>query len=276
MSAERGPARGPGAETAGAGTADEDLPEHVRRNRAHWDILSAGYVAPAERNWAETEPSWGLWGIPESEVGALPDVRGMDVIELGCGTAYISAWLARLGARPVGIDNSEQQLVTARRLQDRYDLHFPLIHGNAERVPLPDASFDLAISEYGAAIWADPYAWIPEASRLLRPGGRLVFLGNSTLLMLCVPDLESDGPARDALLRPQFGMHRFEWPDDDSVEFHLSHGDWIRLLRANDFEIEGLLELRAPEGATTRYPFVTLDWAHRWPSEEIWKARKRG
>ena len=85
--------------------------------------------------------------------------------------------------------------------------------GNAETVPLPDASFDLAVSEYGAALWADPYKWIPEAARLLRPGGRLAFLANSTLLMLCVPDYEADGPATDRLLRPYFGMHRNEWPD---------------------------------------------------------------
>src|SRR5829696_4222079 len=47
------------------------------------------------------------------------------------------------------------------------ELHFPLIHGNAEDTGLPDASFDLAVSEYGAAIWADPHRWIPEAARIL-------------------------------------------------------------------------------------------------------------
>jgi ubiquinone/menaquinone biosynthesis C-methylase UbiE len=103
-------------------------------------------------------------------VHLLPDdLDGQDAIELGCGTAYVSAWLARRGARPVGIDNSEQQLATARRLQAQHSLVFPLIHGNAESVPYPDESFDFAISEYGAAIWADPYHWIPEAARLLRP-----------------------------------------------------------------------------------------------------------
>ena len=70
--------------------------------------------------------------------------------------------------------DAREQLRTARALQDEHDLHFPLIHGNAESVPLPDASFDLVVSEYGASIWADPYRWIPEASRLLRPGGLLV------------------------------------------------------------------------------------------------------
>jgi SAM-dependent methyltransferase len=255
-------------------TEPQDLPEHVARNRVHWDALSADYVAAGERSWA-ADPSWGIWGIPESELHLLDGVDGLDAIELGCGTAYISAWLARRGARPVGIDNSPKQLETAMRLQREHGIDFPLLLGNAERVPYPDASFDLAISEYGACLWADPYAWIPEAARLLRPGGRLVFLTNGYLLALAAPD-EEDAPAGDRLLRPGFGMHRFEWPDDDSVEFNLTHGDWIRLLRANDFEIEALHELQAPEGATTRYALVPLDWARRWPSEEVWVARKRG
>ena len=255
---------------------ETNLPEHVRRNRAHWDELAALYAGNGEENWARDEPVWGIWAIPESVARLLPDeLEGRDVIELGCGTAYVSAWLARRGARVTGIDNSPAQLETARRLQDEHDLHFPLLLGNAEDVPLPDASFDFAISEYGAAIWADPYRWIPEAARLLRPGGELVFLGNGLILMLAVPDLEADGAATDRLLRPYFGSHRYEFPDTEGVEFHLGYGDWIRLLRANGFEVLDLVELRPPPDATTGYGFVTADWAQRWPSEEVWKARRR-
>lgn len=257
--------------------ADDEapLPEHVRRNRLHWDVRAAEYVEPGERDWASPEPSWGIWRVPESVLHVLPDrLAGQDVIELGCGTAYVSSWLARRGARVVGIDNSEAQLDTARRLQREHGLAFPLLHGNAEQVPYPDASFDLAISEYGACLWADPYRWIPEAARLLRPGGAVIFLVNSALLTLCLP--EEDGiPATERLLRPAFGMHRIEWPGEIGVEFHLSHGDWIRLLRRSRFEVEDLIEVRPPEGATTRYPFVTAQWARQWPSEEIWKARRQ-
>lgn len=256
----------------------DELPDHVSRNRTAWDSWATEYVASGERSWAlgVGEETWGIWNLPEAEVHLLPDdLAGLDTIELGCGTAYVSAWLARRGARPVGIDNSEAQLATARRLQAEHGLAFPLHHGNAEHVPYPDASFDLAISEYGASIWADPYLWIPEAARLLRPGGRLIFLVNGTILVLAMQENDDD-PATDQLQRPYFGLHRLEWPDDDSVNFYLGYGDWIRLLRANDFEVEDLVELQAPEGVTTSYPFVTSDWAHRWPSEEVWKARKRG
>jgi SAM-dependent methyltransferase len=254
---------------------EAELPEHVRRNRVYWDARAAAYVGPGERKWARQDPTWGIWRVPESELRVLPeDLAGKDAIELGCGTAYVSAWLARRGARVVGIDNSAAQLATARRLQREHDLAFTLIHGNAEHVPYPDASFDLAISEYGACLWADPSQWIPEAARLLRPGGALIFLVNATLLTLCVP--EEDGlAAGDRLLRPAFGMYRVEWPGEAGVEFHLSHGDWIRVLRRSGFEIEDLIEVRAPEGGTTGAPFVTLQWARQRPSEEIWKARRR-
>jgi SAM-dependent methyltransferase len=254
----------------------ESLPDHVRKNRVVWDALAATYATSGEQNWAEAEhpPTWGIWGVPEAEVGMFPEnVAGLDAIELGCGTAYVAARLARRGARVVGIDNSQGQLATARRLQQQHGLEFPLIHGNAEQVPYPDASFDFAISEYGACLWADPYRWVPEAARLLRPGGRLVFLVNAFLLVLCMHEQEGI-PATDQLRRPAFGLHRLEWPDEPGVEFHLSHGQWIRLLRQSGFEVEDLVEVRPGPNATTRFPFVNLEWARKWPCEEVWKARR--
>jgi SAM-dependent methyltransferase len=249
--------------------------DHVRRNRGAWDEWAADYAAAGERNWSAAEPRWGLWGIAESQAGVLPaSLDGRDAVELGCGTGYVSAWLARRGARPAGLDNSAAQLATARDLQARFGLRFPLVHASAEQAPFADESFDLAISEYGACIWCDPYVWIPEAARLLRPGGELIFLGNSVLQILTMPD-EDDVPSAERLLRPQFGMHRFEWPDEASVEFHLSHGDMIRLLRRCGLEVEDLIELRPPPGATTRYRLVTIGWSRQWPCEEVWKARKR-
>jgi SAM-dependent methyltransferase len=249
-------------------------PEHVLRNRAVWDQWAAGYAGPGLRSWSAADPSWGIWAIPEAEAHVLPDdLSGRDSVELGCGTGYVSAWLARRGARAIGLDSSAAQLATARSLQDQFGLQFPLLQASAERTPCADASFDLAISEYGASIWCDPYAWIPEAARLLRPGGELIFLVNSVFLMLAIPD--QDGlPATDRMLRPYFGMHRFEWPDDDSVEFHLGHGDMIRLLHSCGLQVEDLLELQPPPGATASHPLATLDWARQWPCEEVWKARK--
>jgi ubiquinone/menaquinone biosynthesis C-methylase UbiE len=251
------------------------LPDYAIRNREVWTVSNANYTAAsAHDSWAQKEITWGRWNTPEADIKVLPRLKGREVIELGCGTAYFSAWLARRGARPVGIDNSPAQLETARRLQQEFGVEFPLHLGNAEQTPFPDASFDLAISEYGASIWCDPYAWIPEAARILRPGGLLTFLVNGTILMLCAPD-EEDEPAQDRLLRDYFGMHRFEWPDDPSVEFHLGYGDMIRLLHRSGFEIEDMVEIRPSPDATTSYPLAPVEWARRWPAEEVWKARRR-
>jgi SAM-dependent methyltransferase len=257
---------------------NEDLPEHVAANREAWDRLATDYLEGGHRAWAQIEPTWGIWNVPESELRLLPDdLEGKDAIELGCGTAYVSAWLARRGARVVGIDNSPKQLESARAFQREFGSEFPLILGNAEHVPYPDASFDFAVSEYGAALWADPYAWIPEAARLLRPGGRLVFLTNGLLMHLCVEEYVANDPAKNILQRPLFGMHRTSWPDDTSVEFHLPHGKWIEILRDSGLEIERLVEIQAPADAKANksYSFVTPDWARQWPSEEAWMARKR-
>jgi len=251
-----------------------ELTEQARRNRAQWEIWAAEYVEPGQRAWGSNEPTWGIWSVPESELRVMDDVAGKDVLEAGCGTAYWSAWLARRGGKVVGLDNSPAQLETARSLQKEHGVEFPLHLGTAEAMPFDDATFDIVFSEYGASIWCDPYLWIPEAARVLRPGGQLAFLANSALVMLCSHD--SEEPTSETLLRPYFGMHRFEWSSDDSVEFHLPHGEWIRLLRETGFNIEALIEVQAPEGAKPhRYEHLpALEWARRWPSEEIWKARK--
>ena len=244
-------------------------------NRDLWRRLAPDFAVKGARNWATNEISWGVFRIPETQIGLLPDdVDGLDIVELGCGTAYLSAWLARRGGKPVGLDNSPEQLATARMLQDRHDVHFPLHFGQAEKTMFPDESFDFAISEYGAAIWADPYRWIPEAARILRPGGRLTFLGNGLLQVLTMPDDETQ-PSTPLLRRDYFGINRFDWPDG-STEFHLGTGDWIRLFRANGFEVEDFVEIQAPAGATTDFDYVTAEWARRWPAEEVWKLRKRG
>jgi SAM-dependent methyltransferase len=253
-----------------------DQPDHVLRNRLLWDTQAPDWVACGRRGWAEHELTWGVWHIPEAHVRALPPVRDRDVVELGCGTAYFSARLARRGARPVGVDPTPAQLQTARRMQEETGIRFPLVEAPAERVPLADSSFDLAFSEYGASLWADPNLWIPEAARLLRPRGRLVFLTNSVLAYLCFPD--EPGHADEQLHRPQAGMYVTKWPGEEGTEYHLAHSDWIKLLHANGFELEDLVEVYAPTDAEDHgyYETVTAEWAQKWPCEDLWVARKGG
>jgi SAM-dependent methyltransferase len=241
-------------------------------NRSLWTQVNADFTdADADRAWTAAEITWGLFQVPERRLKALGDVTGLDVIELGCGTAYFSAWLARAGARPVGVDLTAAQLETARRCQREHGPSFQLIEASADDVPLPDNSFDLAVSEYGASLWCDPERWIAEAARLLRPGGRLVFLTNSVLVTLCVP--EAEGYATDRLMRGQRDTRRVRWPGG-GVEFHPGHGDMIRILRANGFSVDALHELYADEGSQLPdyYDIATPEWASRWPVEDLWIA----
>ncbi|MDP9321655.1 MAG: class I SAM-dependent methyltransferase [Chloroflexota bacterium] len=250
--------------------------DSIARNVEQWTKNNREALdARASGSWARTEPTWGIFGIRDADLGSpLGDVRGLDVVELGCGTAYFSAILATLGARPVGVDPTPAQLATARRMQEETGVRFALVEAPGERVPRPDGSFDLAFSEYGASLWADPTQWVPEAARLLRPGGRLVFMTNSVLALLCSPD---EGDVGERLVRPQNGMYRYEWPGEVGVEYHLSHGDWIDLLHEHGFEVERLIDVYARPESTRHeyYGYVSPEWARRWPAEEIWTARKR-
>ena len=252
-----------------------EISDDAKRNREDWTQANAAHTdARASETWAAEAITWGVFGVPESSLDSLGDVHGLDVVELGCGTAYVSAWLARRGARPVGVDVTPAQLATARRCQAEFGIDFPLVEASAEDVPLPSASFDLAVSEYGASIWCDPHRWIPEAYRLLRPGGRLWFLRNSTLALLCAPD--DDGKPTDRLRRPQRGLGRLEWPGELGVEWQLPHGELFRLLRRTGFDVLDLVEIYAPDDAVDHAYYVgfSAEWARVWPAEEIWVAKK--
>jgi SAM-dependent methyltransferase len=259
--------------------ANAELPDYAILNRAHWTQSNANFTAASARESWAAEPRWGVWQVPEAEVQVLPDVRDLEVIELGCGTAFWGAWLKKRGARRVvGVDVTPAQLATAREMDAEFGLGLEFIEANAENVPLPDASFDFAFSEYGASIWCDPYLWIPEAARLLRAGGELLFMRSSTLQMLCAP---KEGTVATRLVRPQKGIHRFDWPQegDDlpATEFHISGSQMFKLLRETGFDLVDFRELFAPDDALDHryYAFVPAAWAKQWPSEEIWRARKR-
>jgi len=256
---------------------ETNAPDHVRHNRSFWDAMADDWVAAGERSWDQRVPTWGIWGVPEPDVGMLPeDMRGMDAIELGCGTGYVSAWMTRRGASVVGIDNSERQLATAERLRAAHALEIAFVHADAERVPRPDESFDFAVSEYGAAIWCDPLAWVPEAWRLLRPGGELRFLGTHPLAIACSPPSGADVDAQ--LHRDYFGMHVQDWRtvevDPGGVEFNLPVSGWFELFRKTGFQVVDYRELRPPDSVGDDRFAIPVGWARRWPSEQVWKLRK--
>ena len=255
------------------------LPEYAVRNRDVWTVSNANYTAAsAHDSWAQDKITWGRWHTPEDDIKVLPDLKGLEVIELGCGTAYFGAWLKKAGAKRVlGVDITPAQLKTAEEMNEEFGLGLEFLKANAEAVPLPDASFDMAFSEYGASLWCDPEKWIPEAARLLRRKGDLIFMRSTDLEMVCSADTERIGTK---LVRPLKGMHRLDWTDDEvgaSTEFHVSHSELFQILRRSGFDVIDFRELYAAESTEDHpyYQYVSAEWAKQWPSEEIWRARKR-
>lgn len=248
-------------------------PDYVLKNRDAWERWSPSYRGEGRRRWQETEPRWGLWGTPDRELRLLELMRpGSNAIELGCGSGAACAWLARAGLNVVGVDVSFSQLETARQLQAEFGLRFRLELANAESVGYDNGSFDLVLSEYGASTWCDPWRWVVEASRLLSSGGLLVFFVTSPLVLVCTSP--ATGSVTERLERPYFAMHRFEFEADGTVEFHLGHADWFRVLRGAGFAVEDFREVRPHPQATPRYNLVSTSWARSWPSEDLWIARK--
>ena len=251
--------------------------DHVAVNRDVWDADARNWVVGGERLWSAEEPVWGNWGIPEASLNLLPsNLADKDAIELGCGTGYVSGWMTRRGARVTAIDVSSHQLTTARRLAKEHGADITFIEGNAEATGLEDSSFDFAISEYGAAIWCRPGKWLREAWRLLRPGGRLVFLGNHPMVLLCSPT--SGAPCETKLHRPYRGMWGADWTevelDPSGVCFNLTISDWMVLFSAIGFTVTNYQELFAPESETETRAFVPPEWAKQYPVEQVWHLEK--
>jgi SAM-dependent methyltransferase len=254
------------------------MSDHVAVNRDFWNGMAADWVAAGERAWASDQVSWGNWSVPETELHLLPeDMSGMAAIELGCGTGYVSAWMARRGARVTGIDVSAGQLATARRLMAEHALDITFPEGNAEATGLPDASFDFAISEYGAAIWCDPDLWLPEAHRLLRPGGTLVFLGNHPMTLITTPP--NGAPCERVLHRPYRDLTGADWReveiDPGGIEFNRTISGWMALFDTVGFDVLKYHELFAPREAEGDRYSIPSDWAKDYPAEQVWVLSRR-
>jgi ubiquinone/menaquinone biosynthesis C-methylase UbiE len=248
------------------------MPDHVAKNREYWNRISAEYQQTHGSQLNREDVTWGVWAIPERELQVLGDVSGKDVLEFGCGGAQWSVFLAKRGARVTGLDLSDEQLRFAKTYVEKHGASVTLVQGSAESTPFADASFDLVFCDHGAMTFADPRRTVPEAARILRPGGLFIFNMASPLLDISV-DRETE-VVGDKLINDYFALS--PWRDaDGQTTFQLPYGEWIRLFRKSGLVVEDLIELRPKETAATTYEgYAPLEWARRFPAENIWKVRR--
>jgi arsenite methyltransferase len=142
------------------------------------DLADPGVVAMYDE-----APLWSLrFGTLLLE--NLELARGISVLDVGCGTGFPLFELAQVHGEScqfVGVDVWEQALERARRKLDVYGLkNVRLLQADAAALPLPDASFDLIVSNLGINNFAQPDAVLAECKRVAKPRARLALTTNPT------------------------------------------------------------------------------------------------
>jgi len=224
--------------------------ESAQANRSWWDANAEEYYAEHGTTLGDADFLWCPEGLREADAHLLGDVRGRDVLELGCGAAQAGRWLVAQGARVAAFDVSLGQLHVARELDRRTGVVVPTVQADAQRLPFRDASFDVVASAFGAIPFvADSAGTMREVARVLRPGGRFVF---STTHPVRWAFADDPGPDGLVVRQPYFDRTPYVEQDDHGtatyVEHHRTLGDRVRELVAAGFALLDLVEPEWPEG----------------------------
>lgn len=244
--------------------------DSIRANRRFWNRFSRTYQHEHDAQIGAAPRLWGMSSIPDAHLHALGDVTGKRVLELGCGAGQWSRSLAAEGATVVGLDLSEAQLAAAARAMGA--ARHPLVQGAAEQLPFAAGSFDLVFCDHGGLSWAPPHLAVPQAARVLRSGGRLVFNVAGPWFEACY-DEDADR-VTTTLRNDYFGLSAIA-EGHGATSYQLTYGDWIRTLRGAGLVIDDLIEPRPEPGAPNGYTETDpRDWAHHWPAEMLWVTSK--
>ena len=237
-------------EAAGVGRREEDAASTVRANRRWWDSEADAYHAEHGTFLGDADFVWCPENLREADAHLLGDVRGRRVLEVGCGAAMCSRWLAQQGARPVAFDLSAGMLRHARDTARRTGIEVPLVQADAQHLPFRDGTFDIAFTAFGAVPFvADSAAVMREVARVLRPGGRWVF-ATTHPMRWCFPD--DPGPNGLTATTSYFDRTPYvEYGPDGAatyVEHHRTLGDRVREIVAAGLLLVDLVEPQWPPG----------------------------
>jgi SAM-dependent methyltransferase len=234
---------------------DAEPAESVRAMRGWWDEQAPDYYAEHGAFLGDTDFVWCPENLREDDARLLGDVAGRRVLEVGCGSAMCSRWLAAHGARPVAFDISAGMLRHARAGAARTGIPVPLVQADAEHLPFADASFDLACTAFGAvAFVADSARVMREVARVLRPGGRWVFATTHPTRGVFPDD---PGPRGLTATMSYFDRTPYVEVGPDGaptyVEHHRTLGDRIREIAGAGFRLVDLIEPEWPAGHTREW-----------------------
>jgi ubiquinone/menaquinone biosynthesis C-methylase UbiE len=221
-----------------------------RANRRDWDAYADEYQATHGAFLRDIGFVWSPEGVDEAAVHVLGDVRGRDVLEVGCGAAQCARWVSTQGARAVGLDLSHRQLQHSRRLDAETGVPVPVVAGTATALPFGDGTFDVVFSAFGALQFVeDAQHAVAEVARVLRVGGTFAFSVTHPIRWTM-----PDDPTASGLVVTSSYWDRTPYVEEDDdgkvlyVEHHRTLGDWVGLLASAGFTVHTLLEPEWPEG----------------------------
>ncbi|MFV2101161.1 class I SAM-dependent methyltransferase [Micromonospora sp. LOL_024] len=219
-------------------------------NRRWWDADADAYQAEHGHFLGEVDFVWCPEGLREADARLLGDVAGQRVLELGCGAAPCSRWLAGQGARPVAADLSAGMLRHAALAATRSGVRVPLVQADALALPFADRSFDTACTAFGAVPFVEDSATLMrQVHRVLRPGGRWVFSVTHPMRWVFLDDPGKGGlTAVHSYFDTRPYVEQDEHGEATYVEQHRTLGDRVRELVDAGFRLLDLVEPEWPEG----------------------------
>ena len=209
------------------------------------------------------------------------DVQGLRLLDMACGEGYFSRYYAKAGAIVTGIDFSESQIAAAQAEESRTPLGIQYQVADASIMNnIESESFDIVISFMALMDIENYEGAIMQAARVLKPGGRFVFIlihpcfgwsrrgyDGETLVRWEYRRLE-DGSREPHYLKifEYFTNHSYKmrWKDDEGHEvavttmFHRTLTDYMKTLRKNGFVVSQIEEPRPVEGKLDPNDLVKL------------------